>query len=80
MWSAEAKRAFEWFLGRNDFGLPLYDSNTGGCSVGLHSDRISENHGAESTLAFHLSLAEMNYAEHLTTDPPTPVPTGAKIQ
>ncbi|HEY3270926.1 MAG TPA: glycosyltransferase family 4 protein, partial [Geothrix sp.] len=48
-WLREAKRAFEWFLGRNDLGLPLYDSNSGGCSDGLHSDRVSENQGAEST-------------------------------
>lgn len=59
-WSVEAQRAFEWFLGRNDLGLPLYDSRSGGCGDGLHSDRISENQGAESTLAFHLALAEMN--------------------
>ncbi len=64
-WSREAKRAFEWFLGRNDLGLPLYDSSNGACNDGLHQDRINENQGAESTLAFHLSLAEMNYAEHL---------------
>ncbi len=63
-WTREAKRAFEWFLGRNDLGLPLYDSTTGGCSDGLHADRINHNQGAESSLAFHLSLAEMNYAEH----------------
>ena len=69
-WSREAKRAFEWFLGRNDLGLPLYDSSTGGCSDGLHLDRINENQGAESSLAFHLSLAEMNYAEHLIADLP----------
>lgn len=62
-WSLEAKRAFEWFLGRNDLGVPLYDSRTGGCSDGLHRDRINENQGAESTLAFQLSLAEMNYAQ-----------------
>ncbi|WP_026852973.1 glycosyltransferase family 4 protein [Geothrix fermentans] len=64
LWLREAKRAFEWFLGRNDLGLPLYDSHSGGCSDGLHPDRISENQGAESTLAFHLALAEMNVAEH----------------
>ena len=61
-WPKEAKRAFEWFLGRNDLGVPLYDSSSGGCSDGLHHDRVSENQGAESTLAFHLSLAEMNFA------------------
>ncbi|TLD69428.1 glycosyltransferase [Phragmitibacter flavus] len=68
-WSKEAKRAFEWFLGRNDLGLSLYDSSTGGCSDGLHHDRVNANQGAESSLAFHLSLAEMNYAEHLITMP-----------
>jgi glycosyltransferase involved in cell wall biosynthesis len=60
MWSREAKRAFEWFLGRNDLGLPLYDSSSGGCVDGLHVDRVNENQGAESTLAFQLSLVEMS--------------------
>lgn len=69
MWTTEAKRAFEWFLGRNDLGVPLYDSKSGGCSDGLHSDRISENQGAESTLAFHLALAEMNRADNLVEKP-----------
>ncbi len=69
MWSREAKRAFEWFLGRNDLGLPLYDSTTGGCGDGLHHDRVNENQGAESSLAFHLALADMNHAEHLITTP-----------
>jgi hypothetical protein len=72
VWSREAKRAFEWFLGRNDLGVPLYDSSSGGCSDGLHQDRVSENQGAESTLAFHLSLAEMNFAEHLIAHPMSP--------
>jgi Tfp pilus assembly protein PilX len=49
--------------------VPLYDSTTGGCSDGLHADRISENQGAESSLAFHLALAEMNYAEHSIAEP-----------
>ena len=69
-WTGEAKRAFEWFLGRNDLGLPLYDSATGGCGDGLHSDRVNANQGAESSLAFHLALAELKHAEHLTTPPP----------
>jgi len=63
IWLTESKRAFEWFLGRNDLGLPLYDFASGACSDGLHRDRINENQGAESTLAFHLSLSEMVDAE-----------------
>jgi hypothetical protein len=66
-WLREAKRAFEWFLGRNDLGLPLYDFGTGGCSDGLHQDRVSDNQGAESTLAFHIALSEMKCAEQLLT-------------
>jgi hypothetical protein len=57
-WVTEARRAFEWFLGRNDLGLALYDAGTGGCRDGLHMDRLSQNQGAESTLAFLLALAE----------------------
>lgn len=63
-WLLETHRAFEWFLGRNDLGLPLYDPGSGGCRDGLHPDRTNNNQGSESTLAFHLSRAELGYAEH----------------
>ncbi len=66
-WSNEAKRAFEWFLGRNDLGVPVYDSISGGCGDGLHVDRINANQGAESSLAFQLALADMNQAQLLLT-------------
>jgi glycosyltransferase involved in cell wall biosynthesis len=62
-WINEARSAFEWFLGRNDLGQDLYDPATGGCCDGLQEDRINRNQGAESTLAFLLSLAEMNLLE-----------------
>lgn len=62
-WMNEARSAFEWFLGRNDLGQDLYDPGTGGCCDGLQEDRINRNQGAESTLAFLLSLAEMNLLE-----------------
>lgn len=64
-WSSEAQRAFEWFLGRNALGAPLYDSSTGGCRDALHADRVNQNQGAESTLAFYLSLAEMQLAQNV---------------
>lgn len=58
-WRDWARAAFEWFLGANDLGLSLYDPSTGGCRDGLHESRVNQNQGAESTLAFLLSLAEM---------------------
>ncbi len=61
-WRVEARTAFAWFLGRNDLSLPLYDPETGGCRDGLMQDRVNQNQGAESTLAFLLALAEMRQA------------------
>lgn len=63
-WRNEARRAFEWFLGRNDLSMPIYDPLTGGCRDGLHANRLNENQGAESTLAFLLALLELRLEEH----------------
>jgi hypothetical protein len=62
-WRNEARLAFEWFLGRNDLGLPLWDSRTGGCCDGLSQDRLNQNQGAESTLSVLLALTEMQLLE-----------------
>ena len=69
-WNKEAHRAFEWFLGRNDLNLPIYDPTTGGCRDGLHPDRANENQGAESTLSFLQSLLELRLAKqsHLSIE------------
>ena len=64
-WHKEAVVAFDWFMGRNDLKLPLHDAATGGCRDGLHQDRVNQNQGAESTLAFLLSLVEMRLAENI---------------
>lgn len=58
-WYHTAALAFEWFLGRNALGIPMYDPMSGGCRDGLHIDRVNENQGAESTLAFIQSLLEL---------------------
>ena len=58
-WHTEARRAFSWFLGKNDLRVPLYDVITGGCKDGLHPDRVNENQGAESTLSFLMALLDM---------------------
>jgi hypothetical protein len=58
-WAAGAMRAFGWFLGENDLQTTLIDPDTGGCSDGLHSDRLNENKGAESALSYLLGLVEI---------------------
>ncbi len=63
-WYIEARRAFEWYLGRNDLNLSVYDPTSGGCRDGLHPDRANENQGAESTLAFLQSWLELRLTEN----------------
>lgn len=58
-WAGRARCAFEWFLGRNDLGLPLYDESTGGCRDGLEPDRVNQNEGAEATLSWLIALIRM---------------------
>ncbi len=62
-WYKEARCAFDWFLGRNDLDLPIYDPTTGGCRDGLHPDRPNENQGAESSLAYLQAVLELRLAE-----------------
>jgi glycosyltransferase involved in cell wall biosynthesis len=66
-WYDQAQRAFDWFIGWNDLGLELYSAETGACRDGLHVDRVNGNQGAESTLAFLISLAEMRLAQNMMT-------------
>lgn len=72
-WFGHALLAFDWFLGRNDGGALVYDLNTGGCRDGLHAERVNENQGAESTLAFLISLAEMRLVQNMLTSFREPV-------
>ena len=48
-------RSYQWFLGANDLGLPLFDAETAGCSDGLQPHGTNLNQGAESTLAYWIS-------------------------
>lgn len=73
-WYDQAARAFDWFLGWNDLGLELYSPGSGGCHDGLHVDRVNENQGAESTLAFLLALAEMELAQNAASTFSEPAP------
>ncbi len=51
--------AFQWYLGRNRLGKPLYNSINGACSDGLEPDGASRNRGAEATISFALALVSL---------------------
>lgn len=59
-WVEEGTLCFEWFLGRNDLQAHIYDYTTGGCWDGLQANRVNQNQGAESTLAWLISLLSMH--------------------
>ncbi|NIA21777.1 MAG: glycosyltransferase [Anaerolineaceae bacterium] len=50
-----ARTCGRWFLGDNVARVALADPERGSCHDGLHADRVNENEGAESTLAFLIS-------------------------
>ena len=56
-----------------DVGLELYSPKTCGCRDGLQVDRVNRSQGAESTLAFLLSLAEMRLAQNTLTSFKEPI-------
>ncbi|MFP4381193.1 MAG: glycosyltransferase family 4 protein [Candidatus Sumerlaeia bacterium] len=55
-WGDEIRRCLNWFLGKNDIGTTLYDFKTGGSRDGLSPEGANQNEGAESTLAWLISL------------------------
>ncbi|MGB6042837.1 MAG: hypothetical protein WBF93_06725, partial [Pirellulales bacterium] len=67
-WLVEARRCFDWFLGKNPLNAMLYDYETGGCRDGLQADGVNENEGAESTLACLLSLLAIRSLEPAKTE------------
>jgi glycosyltransferase involved in cell wall biosynthesis len=70
-WIENAAMCFNWFLGQNDLNMPLYDAKTGGCRDGLMADGINQNQGAESSLAWLLSLMALQklYADEIVKQP-----------
>ncbi len=72
-WFDNAVICFNWFLGHNDLNMPLYDPKTGGCRDGLMADGINQNEGAESSLAWLLSLMTLQklYADEILNQPLT---------
>ena len=67
-WVQLATRCFDWYLGKNDKQLKLYDHASGGCRDGLERDGVNENQGAESTLSYILSLLALYNLRGLTAN------------
>jgi hypothetical protein len=55
-WLDVVSRCFAWFLGANDQGAQVADPDDGSCRDGLEADGLNRNRGAESTLAWLMSV------------------------
>ena len=67
-WVQLATTCFNWYLGKNDRQLKIYDHASGGCRDGLEQDGVNQNQGAESTLSYILSLLALYNFRGLTTN------------
>ncbi len=59
-WARGIDDCVQWFLGRNDYGVMMFDPLTGGGYDGLTEHGINLNQGAESTLAMIATLQTAN--------------------
>jgi glycosyltransferase involved in cell wall biosynthesis len=59
-WISEANRSFNWFVGKNMLRIAVANTKTGSCCDGLTEHGLNQNCGAESTLAYLTSLAELH--------------------
>ncbi len=66
-WYERARKFLDWFIGNNDTGSTLYDHQTGGCRDGLNAAGPNQNQGAESTLAWLISLLTIMDLNRLRT-------------
>jgi hypothetical protein len=67
-WVELATTCFNWYLGKNDQLLKIYDHASGGCRDGLEKNNVNENQGAESTLSYILSLLALYNLRGLKTN------------
>jgi glycosyltransferase involved in cell wall biosynthesis len=65
-WPQLASICFNWYLGKNDQQIQLYDYTSGGCRDGLTRHGANANQGAESTLSYLSSLLAVHNLRGLT--------------
>ena len=47
--------SFDWFFGKNDLDISLFDPESKGCNDGIEEFNINRNQGAESNIAYLIS-------------------------
>lgn len=63
IWLTHARRAYDWFAGRNDRGLAVADPLSGTSRDGINPRGVNLNEGAESVLAYqHATYAIRDFA------------------
>lgn len=55
MFIDKLRLSFDWFFGKNDLNISLFDHESKGCNDGIEPFNINLNQGAESNIAYLLS-------------------------
>jgi hypothetical protein len=69
---AAMERAYAWFLGRNDLGVPIAVPARGACRDGLTSAGPNMNEGAESTLMWLIAVEHIRALRTSVANAPSP--------
>ncbi len=70
IWVDAIVRAADWFAGRNDGNVPMWDHENGAAFDGLTASGVNGNEGAESTLAFIGTLIQLEGVRDLVGSEP----------
>jgi hypothetical protein len=63
------ERAYAWFVGQNDLGLPVADPERGACRDGLTRHGVNLNRGAESTLMWLMAVEHIRLTRAASSAP-----------
>jgi hypothetical protein len=68
------KKAFDWYLGKNQLSQIVYNPVSGGCLDGIEANEVNINQGAEATSTFLMARNRIEYhfnQQHLELMPAT---------
>ena len=70
----QMKKAFDWYLGKNQLSQIVYNPVSGGCLDGIEANEVNINQGAEATSTFLMARNRIEYhfnQQHLELMPAT---------
>jgi|LauGreDrversion4_2_1035121.scaffolds.fasta_scaffold16154_3 glycosyltransferase involved in cell wall biosynthesis len=74
----QMKKAFDWYLGKNQLSQIVYNPVSGGCLDGIEANEVNINQGAEATTTYLMARNRIEY--HLNQKRVEYMPTSLSLQ